>query len=163
MKDQSTEQARRKGRLAAINRSDGGVPKSQINEALITETGLAGDRQRNLTLHGDPDRAVLLYSMEAIQALSSEGHPIGPGTAGENLTVADLDWSLVVPGAEILIGDAVRLRITKFAMPCFNIKKSFADEDSSRISPERYPGWSRACARVLSGGVVRVGDAVLLL
>ena len=162
MSDQPTVPTARRGQLVAINRSDGGVPKSQIAEALITESGLEGDRQGNPKVHGGPDRAVTLYSLEVIQALVSEGHPVGIGTTGENLTVSHLDWNLVVPGVEVRIGE-VRLRITELATPCFKLKSSFLHEDESRVAPDLHPGWSRACARVLQAGVVRVGDAVVLL
>jgi MOSC domain-containing protein YiiM len=150
---------RRRGRIISINCSDGGVPKAHVQEAMIMPTGLAGDRQANPAVHGGPDRAVLLYSLEVIEALANEWHPIAVGTTGENLTVAQLDWNLVVPGAEIRAGDA-RLQVTKMAAPCFKIKGSFVEQDETRISPQLHPGWSRACARVLQSGMVRVGDAV---
>ena len=50
--------------------------------------GLEGDRQRDLRFHGGPLRAVSLYSLELIEALQAEGHPIAPGAMGENLTMA---------------------------------------------------------------------------
>ncbi|HEU4382416.1 MAG TPA: MOSC domain-containing protein [Anaeromyxobacteraceae bacterium] len=145
------------GRLASINVSAGGVPKTAVAEAAITEAGVAGDRQRDLLHHGGPDRAVSLYSLEAIEALRREGHPIGAGTAGENLTLAGLDWGAVVPGAEVRVGP-VRLRITAYASPCSNIAGSFAGGRSARISQKLHPGWSRVYARVLAGGLVRVDD-----
>jgi hypothetical protein len=39
----------------------------------------------------------------------------------------------------------------------------FLGRDHSRVSQRRHPGWSRAHARVLAGGLVRPGDAVVLL
>ena len=156
------QQDGRTGKLVAINRSGGGLPKLPVAEARITEAGIDGDQQRNTKIHGGPDRAVTLFSLEAIESMAREGHPIGVGTTGENLTVSNLDWSLVVPGAELQVGE-VRLRITKFTMPCGNVQGSFASGDSTRISQERHPGWSRVCARVLAGGVVRAGDPVVLL
>jgi MOSC domain-containing protein YiiM len=162
MKEPSTEGNGRSGRLVAINRSGGGVPKLPISEALITEAGVEGDRQQNTKIHGGPDRAVSLYSLEAIRALAREGNPVEAGTMGENLTVSGLDWSLVVPGCNLTVGP-VRLHITKFAKPCSNIRGAFANGDASRISPDLHPGWSRVCARVVESGVVRVGDSVVLL
>ena len=162
MENHFTTDRRQTGRLAAINRSNGGPLKSQVNEALITESGVEGDRQADQTRHGGVDRAVTLYSLERIQALAGEGHSIQIGTLGENLTVSGLDWSRIVPDAELLVGP-VRLRITRFAAPCANVKNAFANGDFSRISDKVHPGWSRACARVLAGGVVSVGDPVVLL
>ncbi len=151
----------RMGKLVAINRSDGGLPKSPVSQARITEAGLEGDRQKHPQIHGGPDRAVTLFSLEAIEAMAREGHPIGIGSTGENLTVAELDWSLVVPGAELQVGE-VRLRVTKFTTPCASVQESFAEGNSSRISQKENPGWSRVCARVLTPGIVRTGDPVIL-
>jgi MOSC domain-containing protein YiiM len=152
----------RAGRVESINASRGGVPKTGVFEGLITENGLDGDRQGNPRIHGGPDRAVSLYSLDVIHALRREGHPIGVGSAGENLTLSGLEWSTVVPGAEIEIGE-VRLLVTKYASPCESIAHAFLAGDSTRISQKLHPGWSRVYCRVLSGGLVRVGDPVSLI
>jgi MOSC domain-containing protein YiiM len=149
----------RPGRVESINTSRGGVPKSSAFEAHVTENGIDGDRQRDLRFHGGADRAVVLYSLEVIQALQREGHPIAVGSTGENITLSGIDWTGVVPGVEMQIGE-VRLLITKFASPCENIGPSFMDDDFTRISQKRHAGWSRVCARVLAGGTVRMGDPV---
>ena len=147
------------GRLEAINISRGGVPKQPIFEALITEQGVAGDHQRSPSIHGGADRAVLLYSLEVIEALQLEGHPIAPGTVGENLLVSGLDWVVIGPGTRIAVGP-VRLEVTRYATPCENIRASFLDQDYMRIYHKRHPGWSRVCARVVTSGVVRPGDPI---
>jgi len=59
----------------------------------------------------------------------------------------------------VTIGE-VRLLITKFVSPCENVGPSFVDHDFTRISHKLHPGWSRVSARVLAGGLVRVGDPV---
>jgi MOSC domain-containing protein YiiM len=150
-----------RGRLDSINTSRGGVPKTSVFEALITEHGVDGDHQRDPRFHGGPDRAVVLFSLEAIRALQHEGHPIAPGTTGENLTVSGVDWTMVGPGAELAIG-GVRLLITKYASPCEKIATCFLNEDITRISQKRHPGWSRVCARVLESGIVRIGDPIAI-
>jgi MOSC domain-containing protein YiiM len=147
------------GRLESINTSRGGVPKESAFEVLVTEHGLDGDRQRDLRFHGGLDRAVVLYSLDAIRALQNEGHPIASGSTGENLTISGIDWPTVAPGVEMTIG-AVRLLITKYVSPCENVGPYFLDHDFTRISHKRHPGWSRVSARVLAGGLVRVGDPV---
>ena len=101
----------------------------------------------------------MLFSLDVIRALQREGHPIAPGTTGENLTVSGLDWPAIVPGSELQIGE-VRLRITDYTSPCERIAIAFLDLDSRRISQQRHPGWSRLNARVLSGGLVTIGDTV---
>ena len=150
-----------RGVLESINVSRGGVPKTSIFEALVTEEGVDSDRQRDLRFHGGPDRAVSLFSFEIIEALQLDGHPISPGSAGENLTVSGLDWAALKPGAEIQIG-SVRLLVTGFASPCEKISGSFLDGDMTRLSQKRHAGRSRLYARVLASGVIRPGDEVFV-
>ncbi|HEX7766743.1 MAG TPA: MOSC domain-containing protein, partial [Nitrospira sp.] len=71
-----------------ISVSDGGVPKKPVLEARVSLQGVEGDRQRNLKVHGGPDRAVCLYSLDVIERLQQAGHSIEPGFSGENLTLA---------------------------------------------------------------------------
>jgi MOSC domain-containing protein YiiM len=150
------------GRIESINTSRGGVPKTPVLEAHVTSEGITGDVQRDLRYHGGPERAISLYSLELIADLQREGHPIAPGTAGENLTIAGIDWRLVVPGCEIQVGE-VRLAVTRYASPCENIRHNFKDEDFTRISQKVHPGWSRVYARVVTGATIRPGDIVRLL
>lgn len=147
------------GRVESVNTSRGGVPKATVFGALVTVNGLEGDRQDDTRYHGGPDRAVVLYSLDLIRALQAEGHPIGVGTTGENLTLSGLDWATLAPGLELQIGP-VRVRLTTYAAPCDNISRSFRDGDFMRISQTVHPGWSRLCARVLAQGIVRPGDEV---
>jgi MOSC domain-containing protein YiiM len=109
--------------------------------------------------HGGPDRALCLYSLEHIEALQGEGHPIYPGSTGENLTVSGAVWSSMIPGATFDIGSA-RIMITSFTKPCQTIRESFDGHHISRISEKVHPGWSRVYAKVLHQGGVKVGDTL---
>jgi MOSC domain-containing protein YiiM len=146
-------------KVAAINLSNGGVPKRPVPEALLTGDGFAGDRQLDRRHHGGPDRAASLYSLELIEALALEGHPVSPGSLGENVTISGLDWSAMRPGLRLHIGEA-EIELTAFAAPCKTIRGAFLDEQFTRISHKVHPGWSRLYARVLRDGMIRVGDAV---
>ena len=149
------------GRVFSINCSEGGVPKLPVPDALVSSFGVFGDRQKNRKYHGGPDRAVCLFSLERIRALQDEGHPIGTGTTGENLTISGLDWDLVVPGSILEVGDAT-LEVTDYTKPCRTIRESFKGHKFVRMSQKHHPGWSRVYARVLKEGMVRTGDAVSL-
>lgn len=151
------------GQIIQINISDGGTPKRSVPNVQITSDGLVGDRQRNLKYHGGPDRAVCLWSVDIIRTLQDEGHPIDPGSAGENITVADLAWEQLAPSMQLLLGDTVRLSITDYAAPCRHISRYFSDRRYSRISQKHYPGTSRLYARVLTPGIVQVGSSVTLI
>lgn len=89
----------------AINVSDGGVPKRSRESCRVGESGLEGDRRRDLRDHGGPDRAVSQYSLELIQALKAEEHPIQAGSIGENLTVR----ARVIASGVVRVGDPVHV------------------------------------------------------
>src|SRR5215207_10928464 len=152
------------GHVIQINvNPKGGVPKQPIASARITAKGVAGDKQRNRRFHGGPQRAVSLFSHEHIQALQAEGHPIAPGSTGENLTIGGLDWAALNVGDQLQIGDRLRIEITGYAAPCDNIAASFADGAITRISQKLHPGWSRLYAKVLVEAEARVDDLVVVV
>lgn len=152
-----------KAMIAQVNVSGGGVPKKPVKQAVVGELGIAGDYQANSRSHGGVERALCLYAEEVIAAVRAEGHPIAPGTAGENITTRGLDWSLVQPGARFRLGGEVVIEITRFTTPCKTIRGSFEGGDFNRIHHRLHPGWSRAYARVLQGGVIQPGDAVEMI
>jgi len=146
-----------------INASRGGVPKHVVIAADVAALGLEGDAQLDLVHHGGPERALCLYSLERIVALQAEGHPIFPGAAGENLTLAELDWERVAPGARLRLGEAALIEVTRYTEPCSNIKFAFKDGNSNRIHQNKHAGWSRVYARVVQPGRIRIGDPVALV
>ncbi len=150
-------------RIHQINLSNGGVPKLPVREAKVTPLGLAGDRQANTKHHGGPEQALCLYALERITALQGEGHPIFPGSIGENLTLTGLDWAQVIPGTRLLLGNEVVVEITKYTLPCAKIAGSFADGATDRIAQEQHPAWARVYAKVLMPGPVQTGDNVYIL
>jgi MOSC domain-containing protein YiiM len=150
------------GRVFQINASPGGLPKLAQVQAEINSLGLANDRQADTRVHGGPERALCLYSLEQILLLQAEGHPIFPGAIGENLTVSGLDWSQIGPGKRLKVGGNVLIEITRYTNPCTNLEPYFLNADYSRVSEKEYPGWSRVYARVLQSGKIKVGDQVSL-
>ncbi|MBL8745732.1 MAG: MOSC domain-containing protein [Phycisphaerae bacterium] len=148
--------------VARINISRGGVPKAPVPRAGITVEGVEGDAQADRKHHGGPDRAVSLFSLELIEKLRGEGHPIAPGTTGENLTISGVDWASISPGARLRFAGGVELEITSFANPCATIRDSFRDLDSRRIKQEFHPGESRLYARVLKPGTIESGETFVV-
>ncbi len=149
-------------RTFQIHVSQGGVPKRAVPSTSISIDGLAGDLQHNLMVHGGPDRAACIYSLERIQALQADEHPIYPEAIGENLTISGLDWTLVSPGSRFIIGKDVILQVTGYTSPCNSIVGAFSDQYAGRVSQVEHHGWSRVYARVLSPGTIRIADIVLL-
>lgn len=143
-----------------INISAGGVPKQPVPLGEVTPLGLTGDKQRDRRYHGGPERALCLFSLDHIMALQAEGHPIYPGAAGENVTIAGLDWESLVPGVQLRLGPEVLVEVTGFASPCSNITAAFRDGAINEISQKKHPGRSRVYTRVLRPGAIRPGDQV---
>ncbi|HUZ44143.1 MAG TPA: MOSC domain-containing protein [Acidimicrobiales bacterium] len=149
------------GAVARINVSGGGVPKHPVAGTDIGWDGLSGDHQADRKHHGRPFQAVCLWSSEVLDRLSGAGHPIGPGSAGENLTLSGLDWDSLRPGARIQAGGAL-LEVSFPAIPCQKQAQWFTDGDFKRIAHEVNPGLVRWYAWVRRPGPVGVGDPVVL-
>ena len=135
-------------------REGGGVPKLPLRAARLGVEGIEGDKRRS------PRRAVIIYSLERIEGLREEGHPIAaPGSLGENITIEGLDWDTLAVGDRLQVGNAL-IELTTTTAPCHVIADQFHEEDSGRVDHRRFPGWSRWCAAVLEEAVVSPGDAV---
>ncbi len=143
-----------------INVSDGGVPKLPVDSVYVGNDHIVGDRQADTKHHGGPRQTLCLYSRDVIELLQLEGHPIGPGSAGENLTIAGLSWGDLAEGDRFQIGEELQIELTDPATPCAKNAQWFLEGDFRRMSHEKNPGSSRWYARVLQPGEVTTGDPV---
>jgi hypothetical protein len=149
------------GTVGGLFRSNGGVPKKPVDQVDISWRGLEGDRQASRQHHGRPWQALCVWSAEAIDRLRAEGHPIAPGSAGENIMLAGFDWSEAAAGARLLIGEVVA-EFTLPSLPCSKNAKWFVDGNFNRMHHGVEPGITRMYASVIHGGTVTVGDAATL-
>ena len=144
------------GRVVQVSARDGGVPKLPLPHGVITPAGLHGDRQATRKHHGRPWQALCLWSAEQVDALAAEGHPIGYGFAGENLTLRGLNWPLLRAGTRLRVGTAL-IEVTPVAIPCRKNGRWFSDGRFGRLKVN-----SRRYARVLEPGAVAPGDEVVV-
>jgi len=158
----SIEQNVADGRVVQVSVSAGGVPKLPVDRAWVGELGLEGDGHHDFTSHGGPHRAVCLYSIEAIERLQAEGHPVEPGSVGENLTTTGIEWSLLPVGTIARVGDELVLELSSSTTPCATQKHNFSDGRFSRILIDNHPSDSRMYARVMHQGEVRPGDSITI-
>ena len=142
--------------LVQVNVSPGGMPKLPVLQAKVTANGIEGDRQRNLKVHGGPNRAICIYSEELYEFLRGKGVPVGNGQIGENFTTRGLDLGALKPGDRLRVGQSV-VQLTKVRTPCHQLK--MWDEDL----PEIIVGNSGWMAKVLEEGLVRPGDQIELI
>ena len=139
------------------------MPKIPVERAWVGSFGLEGDKHRENTVHGGPHQAVCLYGIEAIERLQSEGHPVEPGSVGENLTTTGIEWSLLPVGTRARIGATLELELASSTTPCKTQIRNFRDGHFSRISIDLHPSDSRMYARVLTEGEVKPGDTITIL
>jgi hypothetical protein len=147
------------GGVASLHASGGGVPKPAVDEAVVDVGGIVGDTQGNRRNHGRPWQALCLWSADLVDRLRAEGHPVVAGGAGENVSIAGVDWSRMRGGLTVQIGPVVA-RTSGPAAPCHKIGDCFTDRHWNRIDHDERPGWARWYASVLVGGTVRPDDPV---
>lgn len=140
--------------------SSGGVPKQAISAAEVSFDGMAGDRQATRRHHGRPWQALCLWSTDVVTAFQRDGHPIDLGTAGENISISDIDWSQVQPGVRLRMG-GVLAEVSTYAIPCRKNAQWFVGGRFDTMHHSHGPV-SRVYATVLEPGEVSVGDAVEL-
>ena len=158
----TSEGGRSEGRVTGLQRSAGGVPKLPVDRAIVRVTGMEGDRQANRRFHGGPMRALCLYSQERLDALAAEGHAVGRGILGENVTIAGLAWERIVPGVRLRLGE-VEVQVTGYAAPCEKIGDAFVGRGFKRVGQKVNPGWSRVYVSIRREGTIAVGDAAAIL
>ena len=143
------------GTIAHLHASKG-LPKKPMDSAVIAWKGVEGDVQSARAHHGRPWQALCIWSTDAIETLRSEGHPIAPGYAGENITVTGIPAEAFRPGAHFRIG-TVRGFLTAYAIPCKQNNDWFLNKDFKRMSHERGDQ-CRLYAMVTTCGDIAVGD-----
>ena len=156
------------GVLHSINVSKGGVPKSEIEEGQVRSLGIEGDGHNDKKNHGGQEKALSIFSKEAIDELSDRGYNIFPGALGENLTLAASDgfnYSRISPGNIVSIGPEVKIQVMAYDQPCSKISFYLTPLDSDKpnlteVLQEKNPGRSRFYAKVLKEGKIKKGDEV---
>ena len=138
-------------RIVAVSVSDRkGVVKHNVDQArLLIEHGLEGDAHAEGGI-----RQVSLLALESIDKMRAAGANVNPGDFAENLTTAHLDvWALPV-GTRLKVGSEVEMEISQIGKTCHAgcaIRQLVGD----CIMPREG-----VFARVLTEGVVKVGDAI---
>lgn len=126
-------------------------------------TNIVGDAQADLRAHGGPNKAIYAYSADHFPWWSREMEadpPYGPGSLGENLTVAGIDEERVCIGDIWQWGEAV-LQICQPRYPCYKLAMATARPTIVRRFLESgHSGWY---LRVLATGVADVAGPIVVL
>ena len=148
------------GTVVQLNRSGGGVPKLPLSVADVDWGGVVGDVQVDRRHHGRPFQALCIWDADVIDRFVAEGHPIGYGSAGENVTIRGVEWARVVPGVRLSLG-TVRCEVSSYAVPCSQNAGWFVGRAFNLMHHDRGPV-SRMYATVLRPGRIATGDDVVL-
>lgn len=152
--------ARATGTVHSLHRGSGGVPKHDVETVEVVWSGVVGDVQATRNHHGRPWQALCIWSLEVIDAFNAAGHHLVPGAAGENVTIAGLDWADVRPGVRLRLGE-VLCEVSAFALPCKQNARWFEGRQYQLMHHERGPV-SRVYATVVQPGRIASGDAAIL-
>jgi MOSC domain-containing protein YiiM len=158
------------GVVVQVSVSAGGVPNHPIDWGEVTFRGIAGDGWRHPQFHGIPKRAILLITAEGLAEIKSRGFPLYPGALGENVTTRGLDRRELRFGQRLRCG-AATIQLTELRIPCDaislygkGIQEAIYDAQAMKADPAS-PLWglSGFYASVIEPGIVRPGDAMMLL
>jgi MOSC domain-containing protein YiiM len=120
--------------------------------ALVVGHGIAGDRKG-----GHPKRQLNLMSFGTLRALQAEGFNTRPGQMGEQIVIRGLDVGTLAEGDQLQMGAQARVEVVSHRTGCERF------EHIQGKSPQMAAGRMGVMARVVAGGVIRVGDAVKVL
>lgn len=128
---------------------------------LLESTGVRGDTVVDTEQHGRWFQAVYSFDVEDFAHWSTElGVRLGPGNAGENLTLSETGCSDALIGERWAVGDTV-LRVTGPRMPCRVFAAFWARPDLIKwFTRFGRPGAYLAVERA---GEVRAGNEVRVL
>jgi MOSC domain-containing protein YiiM len=142
----------------------GFVKHAVIGPVRVTSSGIVGDEQADLSVHGGPDKAVYGYAASHYPTWRGE-YPqhsllLVPGGFGENLAIDGLSESDLCVGDIHGIG-STRMQVCQPREPCFKLALRFND----KYLPKAFTRSGRAgwYYRILEPGFVSPGDRVKLL
>ncbi|WP_432727077.1 MOSC domain-containing protein [Variovorax sp. W6] len=151
--------------LPSDGRTRSGILKSPVDGALwLSSTGLQGDAQADLRVHGGVEKAVHHYPREHYAGWASwsrRADLLGrAGAFGENISTTGWDESKVCIGDVVRIGEALA-QVSQGRQPCWKLDLRFGEPGMAREMQSRgCTGWYY---RTLEPGWVRNGAALTLV
>lgn len=160
--------------LAVCKKSGPGIPKHEVDFLkLIEDFGVEGDyhsgklvRHRYLAAKDATrpnHRQVLLVDLTIVEDLRKQGIDPQPGSLGENILVDGMGLMSLPVGTRLKIGTAL-VELTEVRDPCSQLNETHRDLLKAVVQKKDAEIQFNAgiFARVIAGGMVRPGDAVVL-
>jgi len=151
------------GKVVSINisKAKGTAKKSVSKIELVPGLGVMGDahagpgeRQVSLLMSESIEEARNLTGADKGCEIAEPGIELGPGSFAENITTKDIDLLSLTPGQELVVGESIRLRVTRIGKECHRPCAIYY-----KLGGCIMPGKGIFC-EVLQGGVVRPGDRI---
>ncbi|MCM0083245.1 MOSC domain-containing protein [Geomonas sp. Red32] len=141
-----------KGKVLAVNVSvNKGERKTPVAEVTLREEhGIVGDAHA-----GDWHRQVSLLAMESIEKMKALGLQVGEGDFAENITTEGVDLVHLPLGTRLTLGETL-LEVTQIGKEC-HTRCAIYYQAGDCVMPKEG-----IFARVITGGVVRPGDDVVV-
>lgn len=116
---------------------------------LVAGHGIEGDRKG-----GNPKRNLNIISFETLEALHEDGFSTQPGQMGEQIVIAGIVLDKLVEGERLQIGNHACVEVVSHRTGCQRF------EHIQGKTPQQATGRMGVMAKVITGGLVSVGDAV---
>jgi MOSC domain-containing protein YiiM len=127
------------------------VPIDKVN--LIANHGIEGDAKAG----HNPDRQLSLLSNHWVEAMQGKGFKTNPGDFGEQIVIQGVSLEDLQPGDRLLMGAGALVEFTKIRTGCTRLETA---QGNSLEADIEYIGMM---AKVLNGGIIKVGDPVQVL
>lgn len=121
---------------------------------LVADHGIRGDQKAG----GNPTRQINLLTRDWLDRMAAEGYRTGPGEFGEQFILDGIRFEDLQPGIQIALGTGAVIEITKPRTGCDRLQAAQGKSIPAHVLPAI--GY---LARVVSGGMVRVGDPARIL
>lgn len=145
------------------------VPSGFVKQAVqgpvtVTTSGLVGDEQADLSVHGGPDKAVYGYGTANYvgwrEDYPQHRHLFVPGGVGENLAIEGMREDDLCIGDIHAVGTA-KMQVCQPRQPCFKLALRFNDKHMLKaMIRSGRSGWYY---RVLQEGTIQPGNSVELV
>src|SRR5262249_12111625 len=119
---------------------------------LTAGRGIDGDRKG-----AGRGRQLNVMAAHTLEQLRAEGLKTGPGEMGEQIVIEGIDAGQLASGTRLRLGDEAIIEVAQPRTGCDRF------EHIQGRPPSAVAGRLGVMVRVLVGGVIRVGDAVVLL
>jgi MOSC domain-containing protein YiiM len=133
-------------KAVCVSKEKGVVKKDIGCGELVEQHGIKGDAHA-----GNWHRQISLLSLQKIEAFRAKGAEVEYGAFGENLVVDGIDFTNLPLGTKFRCGDAL-LEMTQIGKECHNHCEIYHRMGDCIMPREGV------FARVLRGGMVKVGD-----